>query len=123
MNVKFFQMLKKELGDKYNPVNLFLEICNYEFWFQSKESSDTTRKSYKEDFVDLSERPPLQSDEEVKEEKGLNILSLNKLLTRPPILLAQLKAENNSSKLKDKTRYMLYFLCQQYKITKRFATI
>ena len=40
--------------------------------------------------------PPLEGDKEVKEGKGLNILTVNKLLTRFPILLAQIKAGNNS---------------------------
>ena len=39
-------------------------------------------------------------EEEIKEEKGLNIFTSNKLLTRLPILLAQTKGENNSNKLK-----------------------
>ena len=41
--------------------------------------------------------PPLEGDEEqVKEGKGLKILSPNKLLTRLPITLTQTKAGNNS---------------------------
>ena len=40
--------------------------------------------------------PPLEGDEEeVKEVKGLKILTPNKLLTRIPTLLAQIKAGNN----------------------------
>ena len=39
-------------------------------------------------------------EEEIKEEKGLNIFTSNKLLTRLPILLAQTKGENNANKLK-----------------------
>ena len=39
--------------------------------------------------------PPLEGDEEeVKEGKGIQILSPNKILTRLPILLAQIKAAN-----------------------------
>ena len=44
---------------------------------------------------------PLEGDEEVKEEKELKILSSNKLLTRLPILLVQIKARNISYKLKN----------------------
>ena len=52
----------------------------------------------KEESVDLSGsgRPPLEGDEEVKEGKGLQILTPNKFFTRVPILLAQVKAGNNS---------------------------
>ena len=54
---------------------------------------------------DLSDIPPLEGEEEeVKEEKGLKILNLNKLLTRLPILVEQIKAGNNSNKLKNEVR-------------------
>ena len=63
--------------------------------------------------------PPLEGDEEeVQEEKGLKILTSNKLLTRLPILLAQIKAGNNSYKLKNEIRQILYLLYQHNKITK-----
>ena len=63
---------------------------------------------------------PLKGDkEEVKEEKGLKILTPNKLLTSFPILLAQIKAENNSNKLKNEIRQVLYPLYQHNKITKK----
>ena len=39
--------------------------------------------------------PPLEVSEEVKEGKELKILTPNKLLTRCPILLPQIKAGNN----------------------------
>ena len=49
--------------------------------------------------------PPLEGDEEeVKEGKGLKILTGNKLLPRLPVLLAQIKAGNNSYKLKNEIR-------------------
>ena len=63
--------------------------------------------------------PPLEGDEEVKEGKGLKIFTGNKLLTRLPILLAQIKAGKNSNKLKNEIRQMLYFLYQHNKITKK----
>ena len=57
----------------------------------------------KADDEDLSEMPLLQTDgEEVKKEKALKILTRTKLLTRLPLLLAQIKAGNNSYKLKMK---------------------
>ena len=58
-------------------------------------------------------------EEEVKEEKGLKILTPNKLLTRLPILLAQIKAGNSSSKVKIEIRRILYLLYQHNKITKK----
>ena len=45
---------------------------------------------------------PLKDDE--KEEKRIKILTPNKPLTRLPILLAQIKAGNNSDELENKIR-------------------
>ena len=63
--------------------------------------------------------PPLERVEEVKEGKGLKILTPNKLLTRLPILLAQIKAGNNSYKFKKEIRKILCLLYQHNKITKK----
>ena len=41
---------------------------------------------------------------------GLNILTPNQMLSRLPISLAQLKAGNNSEKLKNEIRQLLYSL-------------
>ena len=79
-------MLKeKKQEPKHNPKELFLETSNYDDW------------SDKEESVDLSDMPPIECDEEVKEVRGLKFVSPNKLLTRLPILLAQIKAENTQT--------------------------
>ena len=62
--------------------------------------------------------PPLEGDEKVKEGKGLKILTTNKL-NRILILLAQIKAGNNSYKLKNEIRQILYLLYQHNKTTKK----
>ena len=41
---------------------------------------------------------------------GLKILTPNQILSRLPISLAQLKAENNSEKLKNEIKQILYYL-------------
>ena len=68
---------------------------------------------------DLPPMPPLEGDqEEVKKGKGLTILTPNKLLTSLPVLLAQIKAGNNSYKLKNEIRQIVYLLYQHNKSTK-----
>ena len=62
--------------------------------------------------------PPLEGDERVKEGKGLKIITPNKLLTRL-LILALIKAGNNSCKFKNEVRQMLYLLYQHNKITKK----
>ena len=76
---------------------------------------------------------PLEGDEEVKLEPeriklnlrkrkrtriGIKIVTPNKLLTRPPILLVQLKTGNNLYKLKNEIRKIQYHLYHHNKIIK-----
>ena len=64
---------------------------------------------------DTTDMPELESEEFAAERrnqqaKGLKILTLDQMLSRLPITLAQLKAGNNSQKLKNKIRQLLYNL-------------
>ena len=49
----------------------------------------------------------------------LKILTPNQMFSRLPISLAQLKAENNSEKLKNEIRQLLYSLYRSKKLTKQ----
>ena len=69
----------------------------FDDWLENNESTDTTTKSH------LPPMPVLEEAEEVKEGKGLKILTPNKLFTRPSILLAQIKPGNSLYKLKNET--------------------
>ena len=53
------------------------------------------------------------------EGKGLKILTPNQMLSRLPITLAQLKAGNDSEKLKNGIRQLLYSLYRSKKLTKQ----
>ena len=77
-----------------------------------------------EKSVDLSDIPPLEVDEKVKGGKGFKMLTPNKLLTRLSILLAETKAGNNSYKLKNEIRQIVYVLYQRNnKSLKKFTTV
>ena len=116
--------VKRNLGNWYDPINYFLDTCDHSVWFENEELVDKTpKKTDKEESVDFSDMPPLECDDEVKEEKALEILTPSKLLTRLPILLTQIKTGNNSHKLKNEIRKMLYLLYQHNKITKKITTI
>ena len=67
----------------------------------------------------IAERVKLNPRKRINEGKGLKIFTPNKLLARHPILLAQIKAGNNSYKLKNEIRQILYLLHQRSKITKK----
>ena len=66
----------------------------------------------------------LESEESAAERrnqqrKGVKILTPNQLFSRLPISLAQLKAENNSEKLNNEIRQILYSLYRSKKLTKQ----
>ena len=61
----------------------------------------------------------LEFNEQNKLEKGLKILTPNQTLSRLPITFAQLKAGNNSQKLKNEIRQLLYSLYRSKKLTKQ----
>ena len=102
------------MNSKYHPTNLILHIYNYIEWFKESDKES----------ADIPSIPPLEGDQEdVKERKEINILTPNKLLTRLPVLLAQTKAGNNSYKLENKFRQILYLLYQHNEMFKTFITI
>ena len=51
--------------------------------------------------------------------QGLKILTPNQMLSRLPISLSQLKAGNNSEKLKNEIKQLLYSLYRSKKLTKQ----
>ena len=50
--------------------------------------------------------------------QGVDILSPKQIISRLPVLLAQLKAGNNSQKLKHEIRQLLYLLHRSKKLSK-----
>ena len=54
-----------------------------------------------------------------QEGKGIKILTPNQMLSRLPITLAQLKTGNNSEKLKNEIRQLLYSLYRSKNMTKQ----
>ena len=96
------------------PLDFKIKEHDCDKWYKKKldYSSD--------EFVDISGMPLLEGDEETgKEDKVLKTLTPKKLLTRLPISLAEIKAGNNSYKLKYEIRQILYIFYQHNKITKK----
>ena len=72
--------------------------------------------------------PDLESKESAEQGinhlgQGLKILTPNQMLIRLPITLAQLKAGNNSQKLINEIRQLLYSLYGSKKLTKQSIII
>ena len=61
----------------------------------------------------------LEFNEQNQQGKGLKILTPNQMLSRLPISLAQLQAGNNSEKLKNEIRQLLYSLYRSKNMTKQ----
>ena len=61
----------------------------------------------------------LEFNKQKQEGKGLKILTPDQMLSRLPITLAQLKAGNNSEKLKNEIRQLLYSLYRSRKLIKQ----
>ena len=96
--------------NKEGNIEIFKEKSNKE-----KQESD--------EKLDTTNMPELESEESAAERitsgKGLKILAPNQMLRRLPITLAQLKARNNSEKLKNEIRQLLYSLYRSKKLTKQ----
>ena len=61
----------------------------------------------------------LEFNEQNQSGKGLKILTPDQMLSRLPISLAQLKAGNNSEKIKNEIRQLLHSLYRSEKLTKQ----
>ena len=65
--------------------------------------------------------PDLETEEEASQRQqgqGLKILTPKQMITRLPILLAQLKVENNSQKLNNEIRQLLHHLYRSKNLSK-----
>ena len=86
---------------------------------EDKVDDETKDNETKDDETDeqpdTTDMPELESEESAEqrreqEGKGLEILTPEQMLSRLPVSLAQLKAGNNSQKLKNEIRQLLYSL-------------
>ena len=82
----------------------------------SKDDINKIEEMYK--IVDIIELI-LNFNEGNQEGQGLKILTPNQMLSRLPITLVQLNAGNNSEKLKNEIRQLLYSLYRPKKLIKQ----
>ena len=83
-----------------------------------KMSEDEKEIEKPNEILDIVEKI-LEFNEQIQSRGGLKILTPNRMLGRLPITLAQLKAGNNSEKLKNEIRQLLYSLYRSKKLTKQ----
>ena len=84
-----------------------------------KETSEDEKKNIKKpDKIFKIVEEILEFNKQKQSGLGLKILTPNQMLSSWPITLAQLKAGNNSEKLKNEIKQLLYSLYRSKKLTK-----
>ena len=119
-----------------NPSDMYKKLCetkgkkNEDQVYSIKEILDQIKKSNKsakeylikknENIINTVERI-LYFNQLEKPSLGLKMLTPNQMLSRLTNTLAQLKAGNNSEKLKTSIRQLLFSLCRSKKVTKQLC--
>ena len=104
-NNKLVQQIKKRWSDLKDEI---------------KKMSEDEKEAEKPDIIlEILEEIHIFNRENRKQQGlGLKILTLNQMLSRLPISLAQLKAGKNSEKLKNEITQLLYSLYRSKKLLK-----
>ena len=111
-----------ETKDAKQNSELVEEIKNR--WSNLKDEvekmSEDEKEIQKPDKILKIVKEILDFNKEIQKQRGLGlkILTPYEMLSRLPIFLAQLNAENNSEKLKNEIRQLLYSLHRSKKLTK-----
>ena len=86
-----------------------------------KKMSEDEKEIEKPDKILKIVKEILDFNKKIRKQQGLElkILTPNQMLSRLPITLAQLKAGNNSEKLKNEIRQLLHSLYKSKKLTKQ----
>ena len=106
--------------------NKFVDnIVKFEYYKSEKEPGSFSpnqkkkMRRYPRDLKDIVDLYNLKLDSDTsKKGEGLKILNNTQMLNRLPILLAQIEAGNNSIKLKNEVRQILYSLYRSKLLTK-----
>ena len=84
---------------------------------RSKKANESVDK-IKEIIKNVTEKSSSSESDKEQSAKGLKIMTPNQLLTRLPILLALKKAGNNSQKLNNEIRQIIYYLYSSKNMSK-----
>ena len=110
-----------EIKDKKKNNDFVEEIKNR--WSKLKDmvekAPEDGKENEKEEKILEIVKDILNFNKQNQQGKGLKILTPNQMLSRLPITLAQLKAGNNSEKLKNEIRQLLYSLYRSKNVTKQ----
>ena len=105
---------KYKNNDLVNVIKMGLSDLKNETEYMGEEEKKIEKPNKITDIV----KEILQFNKQNQQGQGLKILTPDQMLSRLPITLAQLKAGNNSQKLKNEIRQLLYSLYLSKKLTK-----
>ena len=101
-----------------NPIKN--NLTNLMELIKNSPTSDANKIINRNNMQEVIERILEFNKQEQKQKgQGLKILTRNQMLSRLPVSLAQLNAGNNSEKLKNKIRQLLYSLYKSKKLSKQ----
>ena len=106
---------KKKNSELVNVIESGLSDLKTKIENMSEEEKEIEKPSQIIDDVEKT----LKFNKQDQQGQGLKILTPDQMLSRLPISLAQLKAGNNSQKLKSEIRQLLYSLYCSKKLTKQ----
>ena len=124
-------MFKHHFTNSQNPSDIYKKLrqikCkrNEDKVYSIKEIFDEIKNAPKSKEFKLSEEilnvveHILYFNQIEQQGLGLKTLTPNQMLSKLPITLAQLKAGNNSKKLTNEIRQLLYYLYRSKKLTKQ----
>ena len=98
----------KEVLSKLKKI---IEYAPYDDAFKTEDN---------EKVIDIVEKI-LEFNHKIQSGQGLKILTPSQMISRLPISLAQLKAENNSEKLKNEIRQLLFSLYRSKNILQKIT--
>ena len=133
------ELFKKYFTDYQSPSNMYKKLSETENAEINKTKVDFIKKilsklqktvdyvpkdnTFKieenEKIIDIVKHI-LEFNDKIQSGQGIKVLTPNQMLSRLPISLAQLKAGNNSEKLKNEIWQLLHSLCRSKKLTKNF---
>ena len=116
-------MIEKSKNPSYEKIKNIVQSVNKKLTklkniFKNMPKDEVSKVEENEKIIEIVERI-LELNSKKQLGLGLKILIPDQMLSRLPITLAQLKAENNSEKLKNEIRQLLYSLYRSKKLTKQ----
>ena len=131
-NPKLFNKINNDVTNRYCEDKNSTELLSIQNFLDDTNNEDIKdKKDARKEFIKLKKYIKSQELKDIVKEleraifeyeelsgSGLKILTNKQMLNRLPILLAQIQAGNNSSKLKNEARQILYSLYRSKVLTK-----